>query len=265
MRLLDQLRSVLRSWAPHVESPASVEVLSSIMVASAIPAFSFYVMLGLATTIATLGLLSNSAPVVIGAMIVAPLMQPIVSLSFGIVVADWRLILYSTLTVVSGVFLVIGLAFATAEIIGLRIAGSEILSRTAPTLLDLGIACASGAAGAFVQTRKSIASSIAGVAVSVALAPPLCVAGIGFALGRRATTDTGQALSEIGLHTGGEAVAQGAFTLFATNLIGIVVFAGLVFIFHRYGEWKKALLGLVVLSLATAFIFEPLSDALYRI
>ncbi len=74
------------------------------MMASAIPALSFYVMLGLATAIATLGLLSNSAPVVIGAMIVAPLMQPIVSFSFGIVVADWRLILYSTLTVVSGVF-----------------------------------------------------------------------------------------------------------------------------------------------------------------
>jgi hypothetical protein len=142
MRLLDQLRSVLKSWAPHVESPASVEALSNIMVASAIPALSFYVMLGLATAIATLGLLSNSAPVVIGAMIVAPLMQPIVSFSFGVVVADWRLILYSTLTVVSGVFLVIGLAFATTELIGLRIAGSEILGRTAPTLLDLGIACA---------------------------------------------------------------------------------------------------------------------------
>jgi uncharacterized hydrophobic protein (TIGR00271 family) len=235
------------------------------MVASAIPALSFYVMLGLATAIATLGLISNSAPVVIGAMIVAPLMQPIVSLSFGIVVADWRLILYSALTVVSGVFLVIGLAFATTELIGLRIAGSEILGRTAPTLLDLGIACASGAAGAFVHTRKSIANSIAGVAVSVALVPPLCVVGIGFALGRRATTDTGEALSEIGLHTGGEAIAQGAFTLFATNLIGIIVFAGLVFIFHRYGEWKKALLGIVVLSFATVFVFQPLNDALYRI
>jgi uncharacterized membrane protein len=103
------------------------------------------------------------------------------------------------------------------------------------------------------------------VAVSVALVPPLCVVGIGFALGRRATTDTGQALSQIGLHSGGEAVAQGAFTLFATNLIGIVVFAGLIFIFHRYGEWKKALLGLVVIGLATVFVFQPLSDALYRI
>jgi len=265
MRLLDQLRSVFKSWAPYIEGPAPVEALSSTMMASAIPALSFFVMLGLATAIATLGLLSNSAPVVIGAMIVAPLMQPIVSFSFGIVVADWRLILYATLTIVSGVFLVIGLAFATTELIGLRIAGSEILGRTAPTLLDLGIACASGAAGAFVHTRKSIANSIAGVAISVALVPPLCVVGIGFALGRRAATETGQALSQIGLPSGGEAVSQGAFTLFATNLIGIVVFAGLIFIFHRYGEWKKALIGLVVISLATVFVFQPLSDALYRI
>ncbi len=261
MRLVDQLRSVLKTWAPHIESPASVEALSKNMVASAIPALSFYVMLGLATAIATLGLLSNSAPVVIGAMIVAPLMQPIISFAFGIVVFDWRMIVYAALTIISGVVLVVGFAFATTEMIGLRLAGSEILSRTAPTLLDLGIACASGAAGAYVHTRKGIANSIAGVAVSVALVPPLCVVGIGFALGRRASTDPAQMLSEIGLRSGGEAVAQGAFTLFATNLIGIVVFAGLVFILHRYGKWKRALLGLVVIGLATIFIAQPLSDA----
>ncbi|MEM7024123.1 MAG: DUF389 domain-containing protein [Pseudomonadota bacterium] len=249
----------------HGEDPTPVADLAKNMMTSASPTLSFFVMLGLATAIATLGLLSNSAPVVIGAMIVAPLMQPIIGLSFGIVVVDWRLMVHAALTIVSGVVLVIGLAFATTELIGLRVAGSEIVSRTVPSLLDLGIACASGAAGAFVHTRKSIANSIAGVAIAVALVPPLCVVGIGFVLDRHAATEVGLGLSHIGLQAGGAAVAQGAFTLFATNLIGIVVFAGLVFVLHRYGEWKKALLGLVVLGSAAAFIFQPLSEALQRI
>lgn len=265
MPLLRKMRSVFNSWAPHVESPAPAEFLANGMMAAAIPALSFYTMLGLAAAIATLGLLSNSAPVVIGAMIVAPLMAPIISLAFGIVVGDWRLSLYSTLTITSGVALVIGFAFATTELIGLRIAGSEVISRTAPTLLDLGIACASGAAGAFVHTRKSIVNSIAGVAISVALVPPLCVVGIGLALGRLVATDTAQPLTEFGIQSGGEAMAVGAFTLFATNLIGIIVFAGLVFILHRYGEWKKALLGILLLSLTTGLVFQPLSDAFQRI
>ncbi len=139
-------------------------------------------MLALAACIATLGLIADSAPAIIGAMIIASLMAPIMSLAFGIVLFERPLIVRSILTVIAGVILVVGFAYVSILIIGLRITGPEILNRTAPTLLDLGIAVAAGAAAAFAYTRRSIINSIAGVAIAGALVPPLAVTGIGLAL-----------------------------------------------------------------------------------
>jgi uncharacterized hydrophobic protein (TIGR00271 family) len=230
-----------------------------------IPSFGFFFMLGLAAAIATFGLIANSAPAIIGAMIVAPLMAPIMSLSFGLVAFEIRLISRSIVTVIAGVILVVGLAYFITLLFGLRITGSEILSRTAPTLLDLGVAMAAGAAAAFANTRRSIINSIAGVAIAVALVPPLAVSGIGLALGRKATAEAGLSLSQLGLFSGGTDIAVGAFLLFLTNLVGIVAIAILVFVFQRYGEWKKALLGLVLFIGVSALLFQPLENSLHRL
>ena len=123
---------------------------------------------------------------------------------------------------------------------------------------------AAGGAAAFVHTRHSISSSIAGVAIAVALVPPLAVSGIGLALGDKATSETGLALSEFGLYSGGVDIAYGAFLLFITNFIGIVALAILVFIFQGYGEWKKALLALFFFLGLSALLIEPLGEALHR-
>jgi hypothetical protein len=131
--------------------------------------------------------------------------------------------------------------------------------------LDLGVALAAGGAAAFSQTRISIASSIAGVAIAVALVPPLAVAGIGLALGRAATTETGVSLSEFGLFAGGTDIAAGALVLFLTNLLGIVAVAMLVFIFQRYGEWKKALFALLVIITSSLLLIQPLNQALHEL
>ncbi len=164
------------------------------------------------------------------------------SLSYGLLTFEKGLIGRSIVTVISGAALVALLAYLITMLFGLRITGSEILNRTSPTLIDLAVAMAAGAAAAFANTRRSILSSIAGVAIAVALVPPLAVSGIGLALGDRATAEAGLSLSEFGLYSGGADIALGAFLLFLTNLIGIVAVAILIFASQRHGEWKKALL-----------------------
>ena len=251
-------------WKPYVEQPLPQQELAKIMMGASIPSFGYFFMLLLSTVIATLGLLYNSAPAIIGAMIIAPLMAPIVSFSYSINVFDWKLTRRSFLTVVTGVLLAIAISYLSTRVIGLRIAGSEILSRTSPTLLDLGIAMAAGTAAAFSYTRKSIISSIAGVAIAVALLPPLAVVGIGLAYGDLGASEVGLSLTELGNFSGVD-IAKGAFILFATNLLGIIFVACLVYLTQGYGQWKKAGIGLITVLVLSIIIIDPLQKALYKL
>ena len=260
-----QARKLTSGWAPYLEGPVSAGDLDLQMRSNAIPSLGFFLMLGLSAIIATLGLIADSAPAIIGAMIIAPLMAPIVSVAYGTACMDWRQIILSITTIVAGTLVVIAIAYVGVEAVGLRIAGSEILARTSPSFLDLGVALAAGCAGAFAQTRPSIASSIAGVAIAVALVPPLAVTGIGLSLGRKATSETGLSLGEFGLYAGGADIASGAFLLFLTNLIGIVLVATLVFIAQRYGNWRKALAAIAVITVASFLLIPPLNQTLHEI
>jgi uncharacterized hydrophobic protein (TIGR00271 family) len=256
---------VTAGWKPYIEKPVALEDLDEIMVGASIPSFGYFFMLLLSAVIATFGLLSNSAPAIIGAMIIAPLMGPIISLAYSIDIFDWRLARRSFLTVTIGVLLVIVFSYLSTRVIGLRIAGSEILSRTSPTLLDLGVAMAAGAAAAFSYTRKSIINSIAGVAIAVALVPPLAVTGIGLAYGRLATSEVGLSLTELGLYSGGTDIAKGSFVLFATNFLGIIFVACIILLTQGYGKWKKAGIGLLAVLIASIVIVDPLEKALYKL
>ena len=259
------LRKVTAGWKPYVEQPLPDQELATIMMGASIPSFGYFFMLLLSTVIATFGLLFNSAPAIIGAMIIAPLMAPIVSLSYSIDVFDWKLARRSFLTIFTGVLLVIAISYLSTRVIGLRIAGSEILSRTSPTLLDLGIAMAAGAAAAFSFTRKSIMSSIAGVAIAVALVPPLAVLGIGLAYGDLAAPEAGLSLTELGNFSGGVGIVKGSFILFATNLLGIIFVACLVYLTQGYGQWKKAGVGLITVLVLSIILINPLQKALYKL
>ena len=203
---------------------------------------NFSILLSLATAIATFGLLSNSAATIIGAMIIAPLMIPIMSLAFSVVVLNFRLISYSLVRLILGIALTILIAFFATEIIGFKVPGSEIIARTEPTLLDLGVAISAGVAGAFAKIRRSVSDAIPGVAISVALVPPLCVVGIGLA-----TRDF--------------ELATGAFLLFLTNLVGIIISADLIFLWQSYGSWKKAIWTLFFLVTSMIIIALPLSKS----
>ena len=198
-----------------------------------VPSFSFHFMLALSAVISTLGLLADSVAIIIGAMIIAPLMGPIVGMAYATAMGNRKLLRRSSLTLLQGLILTIVVSYLTASLIGLETVDSEILSRTNPTLIDFGIALAAGMAGAFTQTRRSISDAIPGVAIAVALVPPLSVIGIGLALGERE-------------------IYTGSSLLFMTNLICIIFFGGLVFLFQSYGNIERAKKGL---ALSTAVMF----------
>ncbi|MGI9492245.1 MAG: DUF389 domain-containing protein [Geminicoccaceae bacterium] len=248
------------------EPPLAAADLTRVMQQSSRPYGGFYALLVFATLIATCGLLANSAATIIGAMIIAPLMSPIMSFAFAIVIIDRNLLIRSLFTVVTGACLVIGVAFLVAELVGLRIAGSEILNRTQPTLLDLGVALAAGAAGAFAYVRPGVATAIAGVAIAVALAPPLAVVGIGLAIGNETSIDVLKVtFANVTEASGAYDVAIGAFILFFTNLAGIAIAAALIFVASGYGQWKKALAGILVTGVVASFLIHPLDVSLRQI
>ena len=177
------LESLSGHWAVHLESRVPRTELYEARIASSKPSLGFFILLISSAVIASLGLISNSTAVVIGAMIVAPLMDPILSLAFGLAVSDGKLIRRSAVTIGFGVLAVIGTAALISLGLGISHVQSEITGRTSPNLIDLGIAIAAAVAGSFSMTRKQLSNSIAGVAIAVALVPPLCVSGIGLTLG----------------------------------------------------------------------------------
>ena len=221
------------NWHWLKDKPTPIASLNRSIWRLSVPSFSFHFMLALSTIIATLGLLSNSAAVIIGAMIVAPLMGPIVGMAYSTAMGNRKLLRRSSLTVLKGVLLAIVVSWIVASIIGLETVDTEIMSRVKPTLIDFGIAMAAGMAGAFANTRRSISSALPGVAIAVALVPPLSVVGIGLA----------QAEGNI---------AFGALLLFVTNLICIIFFGSLVFLFQSYGNIERAKKGL---AMSTAIMF----------
>jgi uncharacterized hydrophobic protein (TIGR00271 family) len=193
----------------------------------------------LSTFIATLGLFGNSSPVIIGAMILAPLMAPIISLSMGVLRQDQNLILNSSKTIGWGVLLGYLCAIIITWLTPLNISNDEILARVRPNLLDLGIAVASGIAGAYASAKTEISKTLAGVAIAVALVPPLAVSGIG-----------------VGWMDWD--IFRGAFLLFFTNLAGMVMAAAITFLLLGFSPFRLARRGLVYSLIVVIFVSLPL-------
>lgn len=136
-----------------------------------------------AILIASIGLNVNSTAVIIGAMLISPLMGPIVGAGYGLAVQDVGLIKLSLRNIL--IFIVISLITATLYfyLTPLNQAQSELLARTQPTLWDVLIAFFGGSAGIIALTRKNVSNVVPGVAIATALMPPLCTAGYGLAHG----------------------------------------------------------------------------------
>jgi uncharacterized hydrophobic protein (TIGR00271 family) len=216
----------------------------------------FFLLMGFATTIATFGIITDSTAVVIGAMLVAPLMTPLMGTSLSLIMGWPRRASMSAGVATGGVLVCIGLAalYAAALPFSVDLAGNaQIVSRVSPTLIDLAIALAAGGAGAFALSRPDVGDALPGVAVAIALVPPLAVVGIT-------------------LQAADYEQAFGALTLFTTNALAIILVGALVFILtgvvpvrriRRHRAWVRntaAMLGTV--AVITVVLLATTSDQL---
>lgn len=181
----------------------------------------YFALLALSTVIASFGLLANSTAVVIGAMIIAPLMGPILGLSMGIVVGSTLLERRALLAEILGVALCLAIGYGIGSLPYLPEISPEILARTTPTAFDIAVALASGLAAAYASVNPKVGSALAGVAIAVALVPPLASSGILFAHGE----------VRLGI---------GAFVLWLTNFLSIELASVVVFVLYGFAGYRGA-------------------------
>ena len=207
---------------------------------------TYIVLMVLSTMLATVGLYLNSASVIIGAMLLAPLMAPIISLSMSLLRYDPKLLKQSLRKVIAGIIVALAVAFALAFASPYQPLTTEMQGRLSPSILDLVVAVVAGIAGAYTKSFKEILQSLAGVAIAVALVPPLAVAGIG--LGRFDLI-----------------FFANAFLLFATNLIGIVLAATITFRVLGYSPAVRHKRALSIVFGSLLVICIPLTLSFYGI
>ena len=133
--------------------------------------------------IASIGLNMNSTAVIIGAMLISPLMTPIIGLGFGLAIFDTRLIKQSLGVLFTQVLVSLLVSTLYFWISPLSYASSELIARTSPTIWDVLIAIAGGIAGVIGSRKKEANNIVPGVAIATALMPPICTAGYGLANG----------------------------------------------------------------------------------
>lgn len=172
------------------------------------PSFDFFYFVGLSVAMATLGLLINSPSIVIGSMLIAPLLYPILGLALGLVMSNQGVLGRSVVTLVKSVVVTLVVSTGVTLFFGHGEVTTEIASRIEPTILHFLVAVVAGAAVAYALARPDWSETLPGVAISVALIPPLSVVGVGLAMFNME-------------------VIAGATVMFLMNLVGII-FAAMV-------------------------------------
>lgn len=247
------MKSIILFMFRKVVKPVTLERRAEVQVQlrdSCTPDFDFFLLVVLSAVIATLGLLTNSAAVIIGAMLVAPLMSPIIGIGLASLTGDARLFRDSGVALFRGALMAILMAVLLAwsnrylPFVTLQELPSEVLSRTRPSPIDLTIAMAGGMAAAFALAMPAISAALPGVAIATALMPPLCTVGIGVAMGRWD-------------------VAGGALLLFLTNAVTIA-FAGMLVFFAlgfapKREAGRRAPRALAISAIFTLILLVPLT------
>ena len=203
-----------------VDEQRKTEVYLEISQAATLRDTTYWLQIIFAAGIATLGLVLSSPAVIIGAMLISPLMGPILSLGLSLAAGDLILLARAIANLALSCSVAISFAILLIFTLPFKEATSEILARVQPNTLDLGVALFSGAIGAIAICRpiKGVVTSIPGVSIAVALMPPLCVVGFGI----------GVAFSLNWVE--GSQIAKGGGLLFLTNLVAIAFSSALVFI-----------------------------------
>ena len=230
---------------PLLDREARVELADRVKGSSSTDT-DFLVMMSLSAILAALGLIQGSTAVVIGAMLVAPLMGPLLGGGLALTQGNLRLFLDSIGTTGIGVALGLGISLGVGLLNPGYEPSLEIEARGNPDLFDLGIAFAAGMAAAYAQGRPNVAASLAGVAIAAALVPPLAVVGIALTNAR-------------------VVIAANAAILLVTNIVAIVLGAALTFrlLGVRIGtigaqprEWARR--ATILLVLAATLLVAPL-------
>jgi len=217
---------------------------------------NFFTLLLLATVIATYGVLSNSTATVIGAMIVAPLMGPMVATTSAVVMGSLPRALRAFALTIAGIVTVIIfsylLSWVVPDVTISFTSNGEITSRINPGLYALLTALGAGAAGAFITSRAEIADALGGVAIAISLVPPLCVVGIS-------------------LRSGQMRAALGASLLFVTNFLAILLAGGIVLVIIGLGksavskeQVRFRRRGLILFVVCLLLVTIPLSLTAYQ-
>jgi uncharacterized hydrophobic protein (TIGR00271 family) len=218
---------------------------------AASPGFDFFLLVVLSCSIATLGLITDSPAVIIGAMVVAPLMSPIIGIGLASITGNTKLIRNALSGLLRGALLAVVLAALMTLLnnqlpfFSIQELPKEVMARIRPTPIDLVIALAGGVAAAYAMTQPNISAALPGVAIATALMPPLCTIGIGIALERWD-------------------VAGGAILLFITNAVTIAFASVLVFFLRGFStnlEIKNHRIprSLILAALLTILLLVPLS------
>jgi uncharacterized hydrophobic protein (TIGR00271 family) len=183
------------------------------------PRKTFLIMIVISSFIGALGLLNDSASIVIGAMLVAPLLWPVLGISMGILVRDWRMIKLAMISIGLSVILSVVVAIAVTSTYVPIGASHEILIQTSLSFMA-PIAIAAGVAAAMAISFESIKEAVSGIAISVALIPPIVTVGIGL---------------------GGSDwdLMRRAAELFGINLLAIIVTSYLVFSVLGFKNYKR--------------------------
>ncbi|NVB81649.1 MAG: DUF389 domain-containing protein [Kofleriaceae bacterium] len=179
----------------------------------------YWLQLAIAVVLATLGLALNSTAVVIGAMLIAPLMRPIVELAMGLATGSTPLVLRTGVRSVASIVVVVAASTTLSRMLPFHEVTHELLARTTPSLLDLLVAAACALAGAYavVISSSDVATTAAGTSIGISLVPPLCTAGYG-------------------ISTSDWEMTRGAGLLFTANVTGIVIVASLLFVVLGFGQ-----------------------------
>ena len=231
-------------WVPELKPEDRVELFEGLQ-RGARWNVDFVVMIAISTAIASLGLLQNSVAVVIGAMLVAPLMTPMIGAGLALVQRNFQLFHNSRKAMSYGIATALGVSMLFGSLTPGMDLTPEMLARGAPNVLDLAVAFLSGCAAAYAMARPNILGAMAGVAIAAALVPPLATVGLATAKG---SIDT----------------ASGALLLFVTNLVSIIL--GSSFVFNvlgvrsavGYGRARWVRVITVVLVVSSLALVAPL-------
>lgn len=194
------------------------------LISGSTPSQDYFLMVVLSVLTATFGLLANSSAIIVGSMLIAPLLNPILSLSLGIIMSDVPVISRSFWTITKSLLLGMTASFIAALLFAGQIEEitPEIASRAQPSLIYLMVAIIAGFAGSFALVKPQLNETLPGIAISVSIIPPIAVIGIGIA---KFNWD----------------LISGSFLLFAVNAIGIIFASMITFsLMNFYSERSVA-------------------------